>query len=238
MMHLAVCVYACATVPRLRDQLETCRDTWGRDLPTYFFCGEERTDVSGNLVYLPGVSNDYASASHKQWGGLAWMHAHVDPDFVLCVGTDMFVNAGNLRRALAAAGADPAVPQYLGGHGEHRALDKPYYFHCGGPGFVLSRAALARMAAADVFSTVHARYRDLCLRHGAQHLIPACDVAMGVVADRLQLQTLVLPNMWRCTHLGYPCHPGRPVEADIVCCHQITSSEIRYLHDRMRRRDT
>jgi hypothetical protein len=105
---LVICVYACATVDKYRDQIRNIRDTWGKlcNVPSYteniegipdnivqmvrgkikmvFFLGEEPTTpefVGDEYVYLPGVQNDYLSASYKQNAGMKWLHYNYSYDY-------------------------------------------------------------------------------------------------------------------------------------------------------------
>ena len=130
---LVLCVFGCITIPKYKDQIKKIKETYeqdcGEDVKIIYFLGEEMTDYhEDNFVYLPGVSNDYLSASHKQYLGIKYIHEHYDTKYVLSCGTDTFVNLPKL--VLYLKQFNPEDSLYIGGYGDTRIIgDESYYFH-------------------------------------------------------------------------------------------------------------
>ena len=127
---VAVCVFGCITSPKYCLQVLKIQETWGRraeekhGVPVYYFLGEEHLPgldhpelwlPSTRRVYLPGVGNDYQSASFKQNRGIKYiLDHHTDVDFVFVCGTDTFLNIDALLRLVSYMNPDEKL--YIGGH--------------------------------------------------------------------------------------------------------------------------
>jgi hypothetical protein len=223
MTRLVICVFGCVTIPKYAEEIRTINRTWGSGGKILFFLGEERSHefVGDQYIYLPGVKNDYLSASYKQFLGLKYVYEHFNPDFVHCCGTDTFVNIPKMLQLLTTY--DPLDKLYIGGHGDSRdVLGKPYYFHSGGPGFVLSRACL--QAIYPRCAILVDEWIKICVN--AQNMIPWCDVAISYFLQTTidDLKIVKIPGLVfiHCSHHGYPCHIGQVDMRDIVCCHNMS----------------
>lgn len=188
-MKIAFCIFACATQARYKEELLGILHTWGERAAKlghiiYYFLGEEQTEFKGDqFIYLPGVSNDYASASHKQNRGLKMIYEkHRDEyDFVYVCGTDTYVNIENLIALMEKY--DTNDPFILGGDGGYRTIaDKEVYFNSGGPGTVLSRRSMELLY--PLFENMFERWRDLCNTNNI-NLVAACDVATAYYGAEL-----------------------------------------------------
>ena len=129
-MKVAVCVFGCITMPKYCLQVLKIQETWGKraeethGVPVYYFLGEERLPglnhpelwrTSTRLVFLPGVGNDYQSASFKQNRGIKYiLDHHPEVEFVFVCGTDTFLNIDALLRLLTFMHPDEKL--YIGGH--------------------------------------------------------------------------------------------------------------------------
>ena len=129
-MKVAVCVFGCITMPKYCLQVLKIQETWGKraeethGVPVYYFLGEERLPglnhpelwrTSTRLVFLPGVGNDYQSASFKQNRGIKYiLDHHPEVEFVFVCGTDTFLNIDALLRLLTFMNPDEKL--YIGGH--------------------------------------------------------------------------------------------------------------------------
>jgi hypothetical protein len=127
---IAVCVFGCITSPKYCLQVLKIQETWGKraeekhEVPVYYFLGEERMPgldhpelwrPSTRLVYLPGVGNDYQSASFKQNLGIKYiLDHHPEVEFVFVCGTDTFLNIDALLRLVSYMNPDEKL--YIGGH--------------------------------------------------------------------------------------------------------------------------
>ena len=130
MPKVAVCVFGCITMPKYCLQVLKIQETWGKraeethGVPVYYFLGEERLPgldhpelwrTSTRLVFLPGVGNDYQSASFKQNRGIKYiLDHHPEVEFVFVCGTDTFLNIDALLRLLTFMHPDEKL--YIGGH--------------------------------------------------------------------------------------------------------------------------
>ena len=259
---LVVCVFGCVTVERYRLQVEAVNATWRRRLEAdnererdpffcievLFFLGEERHPaMSGaEYVYLPGVGNDYASASYKQFLGLRYIFERFHPDFVYCCGTDTYVNAPKLRRFVCdrSMSGRTDARAYIGGDGFYRTVerDRPqYYYHDGGAGVFLTHSALESLyfpllllgdaeggtKAGRVAVMDH--WTRLCRQHSVEYLQPACDVCLAYyLGDRTEV--LRHQQLFRyCTYLGaHPCGVSADVDVrKIVTCHHMSLEDFR-----------
>ena len=212
--RVVICVFGCITLPQYCLQLLKLQETWGRraeevcDVPVYYFVGEEHIvgldhpevfRYPHRMIYLPGVANDYLSASYKQNLGLAYLHSHgLAGDFVFVCGTDTFINIDALVRFLTFF--DPQERLYIGGHHDHfnnhqlqfdRHLLTMYpdagltplprddiQFHLGGAGFVLSRGMVS--ALAPFLPTMTDVWITQCQQAHQEAYIPTCDVCLAI----------------------------------------------------------
>ena len=205
--NIAICVFACSVIPSYLEEIRNIRRTWFRDaiehgVSVYFFLGGGDDDgdepvvlpecMGDEFVYLPGVKNDYESASHKQNLGIKYIFSGgaddaPPPDYVFCCGTDTYVSIVNLIELLRKF--SPKQHLYLGGHGCYRQLDgKTIYFHSGGPGFVLSRALVERIERDIVpFDRMFEEWRAVCERNGEKvvsEFLCACDLAIAYFVNK------------------------------------------------------
>ena len=243
MRTLAVCVLACASVEKYVDQIRAIQKTWGKEaqglgVRVLLFSGEARGPADlygsdgGELVHLPGVMDDYESASVKQWRGLEYIHLHIDADFVFVCGSDTYMLPANMLEFLQAH--DPSAASYIGGHGCHRSVNgQRVYFHSGGGGFILSRAALGVLSPRLV--EAHGAFKAALLSDES-FLFTACDVAMGWFAVLDNLTTVKIDDrFYHCNHLGLPCHSALPPDPrTMLTCHLMNPSDM-YEFSRNRR---
>ena len=104
---LIVLVYACYTVSKYKKQIEIMNSTWVKKCETYknikvlYFLGEEKihgfndTDCI-KYINLFGVKNDYLSASYKQFLGMKYIYENYKTKFIICLGTDTYLNIPKL----------------------------------------------------------------------------------------------------------------------------------------------
>lgn len=207
--RIVFCILACATIDRYRQLIFKINQTWGSHaralgLPVLFFLGEEPTDLKGkDYVYLSGVSNDYLSASDKQYFGLKYIADVYEPDFVYICGLDTYPLVSNLLEMLESM--DPEMPACIGGNGDYRQIgNERVYFHSGGAGLILSRAAL--MGLYPQLNSAMSDWIKLCKQPigkgrwpwskpiTAEGLIPACDVGISYFLQKLGVAFVDLKN--------------------------------------------
>jgi hypothetical protein len=255
--QIVICVYACATIEKYREQIRMVRNTWGQlcnvddqtpevlgvstdvlDLvrnrvKLIFFLGEEFVSdefARDDCVLLPNVRDDYLSASYKQYGGLKHIYTRYRADFVMCCGTDTYINIPSLVKF--AERYSPNDNLYIGGHGCHRTIgDRSYYFHSGGPGFLLSRNCLGRLfplLAGDIVED----WLRICSENAANDphdLTGACDVSISFYLQQTNITAqLVIDDELRflnCNYMGSPCHPGQTDHSKIISCHLMSDMD-------------
>jgi predicted nucleotide-binding protein (sugar kinase/HSP70/actin superfamily) len=101
---LVICVYACDTIEKYKQQIIKMNEKYQEILDEYknikliYFLGEEKTDLIGEqYVNLTNVKNDYLSASYKQNLGLKYIYENLKTKFIMCIGTDTYVNIKKLN---------------------------------------------------------------------------------------------------------------------------------------------
>lgn len=227
--RFAICVFGCDKIQKYKNQILKIKETWGKTaleygVPVYFFLGEEPTDMIGYNINLPGVKDDYQSASYKQFYGLDYISKEVDPDFVLTCGTDTYLNIPRLLGLLDQY--HPSDNLYIGGHGCVRNIgNKKIYFHSGGPGFILSRNSLERLC--PFIPTIMDEWISFCNQHHQTDLLPACDVTIAYALSKptINSKKIDVDGFYHCNHYGIPCHPNGFSFRDIYSCHNMSLSD-------------
>jgi hypothetical protein len=228
---LAICVYGCDTIEQYREQIQNILQTWGKKAGEYpnvkvlYFLGEEPGPFDGpEFIRLPNVSNDYLSASYKQFLGLEYIKEQYSPKFVLCCGTDTYPNIPKLLAFVEMY--NPLVPLYIGGHGDVNEIDgETYYFHSGGPGFVISGTFLEILY--PKLGGIMDEWTEICVKNNMSYLITGCDVAMGYYAKKMGARIVKTNDLSfiHCNYWGRPCHQGQVKMEDIISCHNMNSVE-------------
>ena len=208
------------------------RETWykralERNMLVLFFLGEEPTDLVGpEFVYLPGVGNDYASATHKQNLGIKYIVDNYSFDFVHICGGDTFLVIDNMVQLLE--NYDPAENVAIGGHGCYRPIDEGErtYFLSGGPGFLLSRMCCQLLYG--YLEGMFADWHQKCIEQGHHpDFITAADLSISYYLQK-KIQTRMAKEddkFFHCTYYGHPCHPGQVDDTKIVACHLMSLAD-------------
>ena len=220
------------TISKYRNQIEKINNTWGKNCrggfaKLLYFLGEEKcSDFQGDeYIYLPNIINDYLSASYKQYLGMKYIYENYKTDFVLCCGTDTFVNIPKLLQFLTHF--DPNEKLYIGGHGCVRNIcDKSYYFHSGGPGFIISSSCLEKLY--PFLSDLTEKWIEICNSNDLEYLLPSCDVGISYFLQNLVEHRVVKTedlSFLHCNHRGAPCHNGQINMSNIISCHNMSLSD-------------
>lgn len=228
-MDIILCVYACDTIPKYKQQLRKMYQVYTNMLASYpsikiiYFLGEEVGVVGDNFIHLPGVKNDYLSASYKQFLGLKYIYDNFEFKYAMCIGTDTYVNVKRLDAFLRQF--DWTKSLYIGGHGDTRMIgNEPVFFHSGGPGFVITHSCVSRIYhRLEIFM---AEWIQLCIKHNIRYLIPACDVGIAYlvkdVAETVHCGNLLFTN---CNFKGLPCHPNQLCLDTLISCHNMSLAD-------------
>jgi Fringe-like len=207
-MKLSICVFACTTVEKYRQQIIKIMETWGKDAPEVLFFVGDQPDYEPasclkeykNIIHLPGVGDDYNSAGMKQNLGLKYIYEKENPDFVFVCGTDTFLRIDALRRFLSFFDSTKEI--CIGGHQDTRVIGKEELeFFYGGAGFVLTNATLAKLY--PFLQTMYMDWTNLCTDSNAEDLIPACDCCIAWYVKKLEIKRLAFKyRFYECNHRG------------------------------------
>ena len=236
-VELAICIFACATLSKYKDQILKMNETWIKDaknknVKIFYFLGEEQTDLQGpEYIYLPNILNDYESASHKQNLGLKYICDNYDADFIFCCGTDTFVNIPKMLKLINEY--NPEEKLYIGGHGAEVNFVK--YFHSGGAGFILSKGSLSCMYSH--FENMMKTWKNICDNNNSSYLYPACDVCIGYYVELLELKTIINNDGFvSCNYRGFYdsnrqrcCGENIKIE-NIITCHFMSLQDFDYFY--------
>jgi hypothetical protein len=234
---LIILIYACYTIDKYKEQIKIINETWGKKCSTYknikliYFLGEQYIlgfDDNDYIKYinLTGVCNDYLSASYKQFLGLKYIYENYKTKFIMCVGTDTYLNIPKLLQYINTFDYTDCL--YIGGHGCVREIGlKKYYFHSGGPGFIITYNCLEKLY--DLLSDLMKDWIDICNLNNIKHLIPACDVAISYYVQQPNINAKIIKSdnltFLHCNYLGYPCHQKQINISNIISCHLMTKSD-------------
>jgi hypothetical protein len=230
--RLIVCVFACSTIPKYREELLKIEETWGKNVKVVYFLGEDETDLQDpeKFIYLKGVKNDYLSASDKQNLGLKYIYENFDADFVFVCGTDTYIRVEKMMELIDQYSCDK--PLYIGGHGDERTIgDQTIYFHSGGAGFLLSKEAL-HLIYRKLWNMTSI-WSNILLQNNSKYLTTvSCDVAISYfLQNELDANVQIIKfneYFYACNYKGL-CHNntftccGENVDMNkFITCHHMT----------------
>jgi hypothetical protein len=234
---LIILIFACDTIEKYKNQIETITLTWGKKAEEYnnililYFLGEEKTNYfkdSNNIKYinLEGVSNDYLSASYKQFLGMKYIYENYKVKFIISIGTDTYINVPKLL--LFINNYDHMDNLYIGGHGDKRRIgDKEYYFHSGGPGFILSYDCLSKIY--DLLPNIMEDWINVCNQNEVPYLIVGCDVAISYYIQQPEINSKIIIiedySFINCNYQGSGCCNNLVNINNIISCHSLNENE-------------
>lgn len=229
-MHykIIICIYGCITIDKYREQIKKIKETYEltctEDIKFLYFLGGRHHDYhEENFIYLENVNDEYLSASYKQHLGLKYIKENYNTDFVLCCGTDTFINIPKL--SLFIERFDKYKCLYIGGHGCNRTIDKrSYYFHSGGPGFILTTECLNQLY--PYLDTLTDKWIDICNVNNVDYLKFACDVAISyflqTYVSNVEIVKIDDLSFIHCNYIGIPCHNNQIIMNNIISCHSMS----------------
>jgi hypothetical protein len=234
---LIILVYACYTVEKYRKQIKIMNETWVKKCETYknikvlYFLGEEKIDGFNDTdcikyINLVGVKNDYLSASYKQFLGMKYIYENYKPKFIISVGTDTYLNIPKLLLYINKFEYTDCL--YIGGHGCERQIgNKKYYFHSGGPGFIITHNCLKNLYS--LLDNLMEKWINTCNANNIHYLIPACDVAISYYLQELNINIKIVKtndlSFTHCNYNGYPCHVNQVDISKIISCHLMDETD-------------
>lgn len=230
---LIISVYACDTISKYKNQILKMNDTYIKllkDFPNIkllYFLGEEKTDLIGDeYINLPNVNNDYLSASYKQFLSLKYIKENYNTKFVMCIGTDTYINIKKLNLFIQNYNYNDNL--YIGGHGCIRKIgEKNIKFHSGGPGFILSKKCIELIY--PKLEKFMEEWINICRNNNVEYLIPACDVGIAYLINLPEINSQfvnILGNKFNhCNYIGYPCHYNQIDYTNIISCHNMSLND-------------
>jgi hypothetical protein len=234
---LIILVYACDTILKYKRQIDMINYSWGKKCEEYtnikllYFLGEEKTHLFTDTdkikyINLVGVNNDYLSASYKQMLGLKYIYENYKPKFIICVGTDTYLNIPKLL--LFINKFDYTDCLYIGGHGCERQIgSNKYYFHSGGPGFIITNNTLEKIY--KLLNTLMEDWIHLCNINSLDHLVSACDVSISYYLQQPDINVKIIKtndlSFTHCNYRGFPCHYHQVNMSNIISCHLMSEND-------------
>lgn len=224
--ELLICVFGCASIPKYRQQIEKIKTTWYRDdskVKTLFFLSDQCV-LDGDCFIGLDVMDDYNSVNQKQYGGIHYMHKHYDYKFILVCGTDTFIVIERLLSYLYTL--DYTKELYIGGHGDYRMFGNlNLYYHSGGPGFLLSKPCVTRLF--HLLPNAHNEWYFFCSHYNRLDLYFASDVSISYFVKYYTNSEIIKNNsFYHCNHKGIPCHMGEIDINTILCCHNMSLTDM------------
>jgi hypothetical protein len=236
MEELIILVYACYTKEPYKSQINCVNNTWGKKCEEYknvkllYFLGEQKihefkdTDCI-KYINLPGVKDDYLSASHKQFLGLKYIYDNYNPKFVICCGTDTYLNIPKLLIYINTFNSNDCL--YIGGHGCNRQIGiNNYYFHSGGAGVILSYNCLQKIY--KLLDNLVDTWINICKLNNIQELIPACDVAISYYLQQPDINVTIKTNdlsFIGCNYMGNNCCRNKINLQNLISCHYMSEND-------------
>ena len=239
---LIILVFACYTLEKYKKEIENINLTWGKkckmfkNIKILYFLGEEKIDgfhdtTQIKYINLVNVKNDYLSASYKQFLGLKYLYENYITKFVMCIGTDTYLNIPKLLKFLN--NYDHTDCLYIGDNKcfdpERQIGTKKYYYHDGGPGFIITYDVLKQIY--HLLLNLMENWINLCNENNIQYLIPACDVAISYYLQQPQINIKIIKtnelSFLHCNYKGFPClhHQNKIDISKIISCHCMSEDD-------------
>jgi hypothetical protein len=231
--ELVIVIMACYTKLKYKNEILMLNNTWVKKCEDYknikvlYFLGEQKIDKfvdTKNVKYinLKGVQDDYFSATYKQFLGLKYIKENYKTKFIIAVGTDTYLNIPKLL--LYINKFDYTENLYIGGHGCERQIgSKKYYFHSGGPGFIITYECLIKLY--NILPTLINDWINTCNINNIQYLIPCCDVAIAYYLQQPNINSKIIKtndlSFLHCNYQGNPCHINQVDMSKIIACHNM-----------------
>ena len=229
MYKIIICIFGCINIEKYKNEIKKIKETYEKNcnetIKILYFLGEKKCDDyhQENFIYLDNIKDDYVSASYKQYSGLKYIYENYDTEFVLCCGTDTFINIPKLL--LFLNNYDKNDNLYIGGLGCNRIIDNQnYYFHSGGPGFILSLNCLKQIYPL-LLNNIMDKWINICKNNNKNDWIPCCDLSISYFLQKYINVNIISINdscFLHCNYKGYPCHVNSVKIENIICCHSMS----------------
>jgi len=243
--EIVICIFGCASIEKYKLQIYIIEETWGKEaakmgIRYLFFLSEndKKANLKGeHYIYLKGVDDSYASASHKQNLGLKYIYENI-PNFkyVYCCGTDTYINIKNLIKFIKT---NNDLQKYkdtqliIGGHSNIISVNNvKFTFFYGGAGFILNKNSITQLY--PLLYILYELWGVICKNN--INLINACDVCICYFSyifkfKMLKYYTLFLDCDWNGFktntytdefHRFYVCCSPNVNKNKIISCHNMS----------------
>jgi hypothetical protein len=236
------CIYGCDTIEKYKIQIDKINQTWGNfneqalNIKYLFFLGEHGSSFRDDKRYirLPGMKDDYLSASYKQYLGMKYIYENYRAKYIMVCGTDTFINVPKLLKYVEKFNYNDNL--YIGGHGCHRTIENiSYYYHSGGPGFIITWGVLDKLY--ECLGTIVEDWLELSNKNNLKSvgLDTACDVSIGYYIQKKYDNIAIIKGddyeFNHCNYHGHPCHNGQVLIDKIISCHNMSSYDFDCYND-------
>jgi len=199
--RLVIPIIACDKIEKYSNEIRRVNKTWGAKALEYpeikliFFLGQEKTtEFTGDLyVNLPGVNDDYTSATDKQYLGIKYMYDNFDFDFLYICAADAYVNIPKLL--LYLNNFNPNDNLYIGDDGNNITIfNKNYWYSYGGAGIILTIECIKKLYP---ILNINLKYDwfNICKQNNIYDKYKdACDVALGYYLQQSDINSKIIKN--------------------------------------------
>jgi hypothetical protein len=251
---LVVCVFACATVEKYKNEILKINETWGKLFDNngsklfdnngsklfdnngsklfdnnggklLYFLGEDQTDLIDNNKYIYLKNVKNDYESASHKQNLGLKYIYENYN------ADFVFCCGtdtyiNIEKIMQYLnGFNSNEKLYIGGHGTNRQIgNQELYFHSGGAGFILSNNAL--MQIYPKLNTMVDTWKQICFINNRIDLIGACDVCIAYSMNEINAICIKNNNFYSCNYKGYAYS-----NTYMCCCHKIQLNEIITCHN-------
>jgi len=235
--RLVIPIIACDKIEKYAYEIRRLNQTWGAKALEYpeikiiFFLGQEKTtEFTGDLyVNLPGVNDDYTSATDKQYLGIKYMYDNFDFDFLFLTASDVYVNIPKLLSYLN--NFNPNDNLYIGDNGRIvNILNNDLWFHSG-IGVTLSYEAVKKIYPI-LSPNLKYHWADICRQNNTYDFFKdACDVALSYYLQQPDINVKVVRALGliiSCINENWPNYTYDNFN-DIIAFHALTNDQFHIL---------
>ena len=145
-------------------------------------------------------------------------------DFNFICTNQSYVNVLNLYNYLLNFNSND--PLYIGGHGDFRKLDIPFFFHSPTPGIILSKEACNIIN--ENINLLN--YNNLCLEYN-KDLINCYGVAIGYFCHLNKINLINCDHIHYCNWNGHPCHINKINKTKLISCSNMNFNDMKIFNN-------
>lgn len=253
MEPLILGVMSNTTLPKYRDLVLGCCETWVMRCDRVFFFEGENGDLSFEeemktktnqkaiFIHLPGVGDDYESASYKQYLGWLYMYNNVPKgEWYGIIGTDNYAYPDLLLSKLQSYNS--SKPYIVGGIPGVISLDVYIPFLMGGSGLYVTRSTIESLlemgkSVSDSKSSddienikqLHIQWKERQIVKDKK-LTKACDVSVCYYCWQLGIPIICEPSFFPARDDNAHQFGPRLIVTEFSICHFMDRKGMLYHH--------